>query len=274
MNPMMPSKEVLYFQALMDGSTVPEEEDVPAKMPEKMTQKRDNFQSIEVMGAHADIESQPLPLGRADQSVEDRNPVLFVEITDLGSLSPEGPSPLKVRDEQEPTFVEKDQVGFEPFGVFLYAAKCNASSGQWLPRPFAGLAALVSGNSCPGWTEASRYDNDGNSRQNVCESAGQHALASKGLLNNQQRAVPQPNTPKVFLSEMPKAWVDVPALIEKLTLPHHSFGRSPTNGRLNSEKNLQSQLPPTTFCRLLKAGWRADAASPGVLDFRLVSCTI
>jgi len=146
MNAMTSSQEVLHFHALVDGPAIPKEEEGTAKMPEKMPQKRDDVQSIEVMGAHSDIESQPLPLGRKDQSVEDRNPVLLVEIVDLGGLSPEGPGPLDVRDEQEPTFVEKDQGGFEPFGVFLYAATCNASNVRWLPRPFVVLAAPVSGN--------------------------------------------------------------------------------------------------------------------------------
>ena len=80
MNAMTLVRILSNFHAPVNGSTIPKEEDRTAKMLEKMPQKRDNVQAIEVMGPHSDIESQSLPLGGKDQRVKGRNSVLLVEV--------------------------------------------------------------------------------------------------------------------------------------------------------------------------------------------------
>ena len=274
MNAMTSSKEVPHFHALVDGSAIPKEEERSAKMLEKMPQKRDDVQSIEVMCTHSDIESQPLPPGRKDQSVEDRNPVLLVEIVDLGSLSPECPGPLDVRDEQEPTFVEKDQLGLEPFGFFLYAAKCNASNVRWLPRPFVMLAAPVSGNLTPGWSGVSKHGNGDTRPRNICESDAPHGLVSTDPWRNLEPESQPEEVPKVSPSEAGRACADAPAPVGNAIPSDPSLGSSATSETLSLRPHLRFELPPTVFCRLLKAGWRAGVASPGTLGFHMVSCII
>lgn len=254
MNAMMPSEEIPHFDALVDGPAIPEEKDRATKMPEKMPQKRDDIQAVEIVGAHADIESQSLPPRGKDQSVEDRNPILLVEIVDLGSLPPKCPCPLDVRDEQEPTFVEKNQMGLEPFGVFLYAAKCNASNVQWLHRPFAGLAAPVSGNLTPNWSKVSKHGNGDMRLRNICESDVPRGLRSIGPWRNLEPESPPAEVLKVSPSEAERVSAGAPAPDENVVLSCPSVDSFATSGKQNLRSRLRFELPPTVFCRLLKAG--------------------
>jgi hypothetical protein len=274
MNAMTSIEKIPHFPALVDGSAIPEEEDGSAKVPEKMSQKREDVQAREIMGAHSDIESQPLPLGGKDQRVKDRNPVLLVKVADLWSVSTKCPGPFDIRDEQEPTFVEKDQVGSQCFNVFLYAANCNASNVRWPSRPFAELFAPVSGSLIPNWSKASKHDNGDTPPRNICESNVSHGLKSIDPWRNPGPENPPAEAPGVSPSEEGKACAGVPVPAGNAIPSVPSVDSSATSETLNLRPLLWFELSPTTFCRTLKAGWRAGAASPGAPDFHVVSCII
>jgi hypothetical protein len=274
MNAMTSSEKIPHFPALVDGSAIPEEEDGAAKVSEQMSQKRADVQAREIMGAHTDIESQPLPLGGKDQCVKDRNPVLLVQVADLWSLSTKCPGPFDMRDEQEPTFVEKDQVSSQCVGVFLYAASGNASTVRWPSRPFAALVAPVSGSLIPNWSKASTHDTGDTPPRNICESNVSHGLTSRDPWRNPGPEHPPAEAPGVSPSEEGTACAGVPVPAGHAIPSVPSVDSSATSETLNWRPLLWCERSPTTVCRPLKAGWRAGAASPGAPDFHWVSCMI
>jgi hypothetical protein len=61
---------LLDRQSFVNASTIPKDDDIPAKMPEKMLQERTDIQSIKIAGTHADIQSQALSFGRYGKSID------------------------------------------------------------------------------------------------------------------------------------------------------------------------------------------------------------
>ena len=244
------------------------------EMPEKMPQEREDVQPIEVAGSQADIKRHPLSLRGYRKSVDGRNPVLLVEITQQRRLSPECPSPFDVRDEQEPTFIEEYQVSPQHLGFFLYAAISAVSTWQSLLRFAARLFFPASGNLVPGWLGVSKHGTGDTSLQSSCGSAERHAATSKGLLNTPRAAGLRSNAPEVAPFETRKACA---------VGQGHPGSVTPSNRFSGSFSTTETRKPPMSsrwrrhlpsVCRLSRAGGRADGVVPIVFDFHKVSCVI
>ena len=64
-----------------------------------------------------------------------------------GCLAARCPRAFERRDERKPAFIRKNERRAELLPLFLYVARCNASSAQWPRHPGAKHGAAVFGNS-------------------------------------------------------------------------------------------------------------------------------
>ena len=170
--------------AAMDRPAIPQQNDVTSQVTEQMPEEADDLQTRDVGSVKPRVESHPTPAGRDGEAGDGRDAEPFIPVPELGRLSPGSPRVTDVRDEQEPTFVEEDQMRFPLKGVFLYAASGNASSGRWplrrAPKPVAG----ASGKSSPVAPLAARHARDGSAHRTVGQSDGRFEAASTHRWNN------------------------------------------------------------------------------------------
>jgi len=61
---------LLDCQSSVNASAIPKDDDISAKMHEKMLQERADIQSVKIAGTHADIQSQSLSFGRYGKSID------------------------------------------------------------------------------------------------------------------------------------------------------------------------------------------------------------
>ncbi len=84
-----------------------------------MPEKQADFHVPDIVGVEVAVESQALT-SRADRySGDDRHLVAAVPMAVYGPLPTRGPGPEEVRDQEEPGFVNEDDVGAQPCGVFF-----------------------------------------------------------------------------------------------------------------------------------------------------------
>lgn len=257
----MASKVIPDLSAPVDGSAIPEKDDGALEVFEKVLKERDNIESCEVVRPQADIEAQAFFLGRNRKGIEDRNPVLLIEVIQEGCLSPKRPSPLDVGDKQEPTFVEEDEVGSQHLGFFLSEAISGASSGRSLPRCAAKPAARVSDSLNPGWSEVSTHGNDDTPRRNAGGLSGRCVAGSTDRWSNRRSRGLRPASPGVFLVGPGRVWEAVPKRFLASSRTALFSGRPATSGTRSSPKRLTRSPRQKVSCQFLAAGWRADAAS-------------
>jgi hypothetical protein len=87
-----------------------------------------DIQAGKIPGPEMKVEGQMPSFGRHGQRIDGRNTILLVKMVKKGRLSLGGPSASNVRNEQEARFIEEDQMGPTPVGVFLYGANDTASN--------------------------------------------------------------------------------------------------------------------------------------------------
>lgn len=88
----------------------------------QVLKKMFNVQAGEVMVTKLNVEGQTFSFRGNAKGTDCRYLASFEGMTQKWGLSFRCPSPLEVRDKQEPAFIEEYQMGREPFSVFLYAA--------------------------------------------------------------------------------------------------------------------------------------------------------
>jgi hypothetical protein len=116
-------KEFVHESALVDGAAVPEEDHLPAQVPQEVPEKPDDLHPREVGGMEVDVEPQAT-IGRGHREGRDGgDPVAPVAVAQEGGAAAGRPGPTDVRDEQEPAFVEEREMGATSSGVFLYGAR-------------------------------------------------------------------------------------------------------------------------------------------------------
>lgn len=208
MDSAMLRQKLLHLFAAVDGPTVPEQKDGSAQVLEQLFEKRPHIQSVEIPAAKLRIERQTFPLGRKSKGTDGRDPILFVEMIENRGFFPGGPSPGHGRGQQEPRFIEKDQMGPKCFRFFLNTATAAASNVQSLLRYAARLDAQASDSSTPSPPVISRRGWDDRWYQSVSRSPRQSVSTSKGpfgtLMPMALPSVPAPTVP----SARRKVWED------------------------------------------------------------------
>lgn len=267
-------QEAADFFAAVNGPLIPEQKYRTPEVSQQIAHESQDIQAVEGSGLHPKVECQMPLFGRDRQSADGRDVSLLVPIPSVRRLSFLRPGSFKVRDEQEATLVEENQVRSQPLGVFLYSASECASSARSPLRRAGGLDARASDSSTPGHPSPSRRDRDGTSRQNASESNGQSALTSTTRWNNRRPKGLSPRDESTVASAKPRA---VPVVQKQVgdearsSLCVDSFATTETR---SLPKPSPSWLSPADCVRASTTGWRAGGASPVALVFRRVSCNL
>jgi hypothetical protein len=147
------------------------------------------------------VKRQAFPLGRHCKSTDSRNPVLFIEMVEKRSLASGSPGPRHVRDQQEPRFIQKDQMGPKSLRFFLNTAIGTVSNVQPPPRYAVRRDVPASDNSSSSRPVVSRHGWDDKWYRSVCGLPRQSASVSKGPCDTRQpgdqQGAPVPTGPSV-----------------------------------------------------------------------------
>ena len=150
MNPGMNSQEFFEYVRLMGLDVIPQQHDHPRNVSKQMAEKLNHLLCLDILiRMELQKEIHPSPFGR---SADGR---------DSGDLSPSSgnadqrclpfrrPTSHDQRNHEKSAFIEENQMGFKPVGVFLYAATRIASNVESPYRPARGLSTPAFYNSNP-----------------------------------------------------------------------------------------------------------------------------
>lgn len=103
----------------MDADVVPDDDDGPPDVLQQVQQELADLSTPDV--AVVDLKVEPhATAARADRDAGDhRQSIMPVEVPDDRRDSAGRPSPSNRRDQEEPRFVDEDEVGAQPRGVFF-----------------------------------------------------------------------------------------------------------------------------------------------------------
>lgn len=106
-------------RALVDRSIVEDGNHVASQMTQHVTEEVAHLGLADVVAVAAEVESHPTA-DRADrQSRDHRETIVPVVVGNLRGLSAGRPGPPKVRNQEEPRFVDEDEVRLPALGVFF-----------------------------------------------------------------------------------------------------------------------------------------------------------
>jgi hypothetical protein len=211
--PGMPPDKNPDTAVSVDGAAVPEQDHRSPQVLQEMAQETDHFQSGDVGTMEPRIEPHSSADGRDRKGGDGRQTQPFVQVPQLWRPATRRPGVAEVRNEQEPTFVEKSQMGSLLKGVFLYAATGNASNGRWRPRRVRAPVAGASGTSSPAAPSVARRAPGGSEPGTVGRSGVRSEGVSTHPWNNRQRedrrpgARPAASSGAVSAGEAVLAWV-------------------------------------------------------------------
>ena len=157
MNPGVAKEQGLDLVVLVDRSPVPQKDNGASEMSKEVSKETKHLQACEVFGVELDIQGHSPSFGRYGKGIDGRDTILPVEMVRQGCVALGCPGPFEIRDKQEATFIEENQMGPKFLGFFLSGAICSSSTVRWPPRPSVGPDALASGSSNPDSLEASRH---------------------------------------------------------------------------------------------------------------------
>lgn len=106
--------------APMDAAVVPQNDDEAAQVAQEMTQEVADLGLLNVLGMQAIVQPQALPYG-TDREPRNHRDLLTpaLAVTNDRSLPARGPGLANRGDQEEPGFIDEDEVGTQPLGVFF-----------------------------------------------------------------------------------------------------------------------------------------------------------
>ena len=105
--------------AAMGIAAVPQDDDVPADLPEQLSQEVAGLQLSDVLRVELKVQVEALAAGRHRDPRDDGEPVAAIDVMHRGRLAHGGPGGGDRRGQLEARFVGEDEVGTQPFGVFF-----------------------------------------------------------------------------------------------------------------------------------------------------------
>ncbi len=105
--------------ASMGMSAVPEDDDVPADLPEQLSQEVAGLELSDVLRVELKVQVEALAAGRHRDPRDDREPFASVDVVHRGRLAHGSPGGGDRGGQLEARFVGEDEVGTHPRGVFF-----------------------------------------------------------------------------------------------------------------------------------------------------------
>lgn len=113
-------KQSAHKRAAVDVGAVEQHEDGAAKMTKQVAQERHDVERVEVfVQLAAEIELAVTPARAERERGDGRDPVVLIPVTQQGRVTPWRPGAPDAGRQLEARFVEEDDVGAQPRGVFF-----------------------------------------------------------------------------------------------------------------------------------------------------------
>lgn len=115
--------ELANQQAAMGIGTIPENEDLASEVSEQVSQEVARLQLSDVIGVELKVEIQSLAGWRNRDPRDGRDAVTPIEVMDRRRLADRSPSGSNGGCQLESRFIDEDEVGTQPLGVFFTAGQ-------------------------------------------------------------------------------------------------------------------------------------------------------
>ncbi len=119
----MTSEEFGERRATMNGTAVPQQHDVTAKVTQQQPQEGGDFEVAEVVEMAVTVETETLALGAHRHRRDGGDPVVAVAVDEQRRVGAGRPGAAHGRGKQEPAFVQKSQIGLQPTRFFLISTQ-------------------------------------------------------------------------------------------------------------------------------------------------------
>lgn len=250
MDSPVPTQELLDDDAPVDGNAVPQEYNWSAQVPEKVTQESEDFHAGDVGAVETEVKSKSPPRRGDGKRGDGRNPIPLTAVFENRRLTDRCPGLSHVRNEKEPAFVEKYEMGPKSSGFFLYAGTRASSSGRWLPRLSVWPDVLASGTSIRESSSPATHGRGDSEYRSASGSAWQCAAGSRDLSYILPRERLSPAIVAACASGIGKAAADARVLAwAGERLPHLRESSEP-NAPRNLSRRLESRPQTDTSCQL------------------------
>ena len=119
MKPRKLPTEILYGESAVGADVVPDDDDVAAELLQQMTKERDDLRLSDVLSMNLEVETHPLAAGTHRNPGDHRESIMPVSVVDNRSSTTRCPGPANIRNQEEAGFIDEDEVGTQPLGVFF-----------------------------------------------------------------------------------------------------------------------------------------------------------
>lgn len=136
----VPREERPNDRPLMRLAIVPQHDDGPGEMPQQVLEKAGRGDRTNVLGVTLEIEPTPPSHGAQRHTRDHRDAIVAMPVAENRGLAAWCPRPPHGWGDQEPRFVDEDEVGAQPRGVFFTRAhsrvfhRAIAASSRWSAR--------------------------------------------------------------------------------------------------------------------------------------------
>lgn len=122
-----PMTEVTQRLALVNPAVVQQGNDMASQVPQQCTQECAHLFLLDVLVVKETIQAEAAARGADRHTGNGGDLVVPVTVAENRGLAARRPRFANVRDQQESRFVDKDEMGAQPRGVFLSEATCGVS---------------------------------------------------------------------------------------------------------------------------------------------------
>ena len=119
MQPRIFPTEVTQGLRIVNGGAVPHHDDVTAQVTQQVPEEIVDLVLRDVLRMHTEIQSESTSVRADRQAADHRDAIATVVVTMNRSLPDGRPSAPHGRNHHEPGFIDKDDVGTQPRGVFF-----------------------------------------------------------------------------------------------------------------------------------------------------------
>lgn len=105
--------------AAVDRAVVPDHDHGAAKMAEQVPQEGADLRLSDVVEPQREVQSIASASGTHREAGDDGDPIATLAMAKQGRVAPRRPGTTYARDQEEPRFVDEDEVGPQPRGFFL-----------------------------------------------------------------------------------------------------------------------------------------------------------
>ncbi len=115
----MPPLEFVQQTSLVGLGIVQQDDDRSSEMTQEMPKERADPPAVDIVQAELIVQPQSLPPRANGNRRDDRDAIVTIAMTVDRGMTPRCPGAKQIRNQEEPRFVEEDEVGAQPCSVFF-----------------------------------------------------------------------------------------------------------------------------------------------------------